>query len=49
MVVDDNTDIIYVVKEKLERLKDAYKVTGVSSGKECLELLKKEKYRISSF
>ncbi len=40
MVVDDNTDILYVVKEKLERLKDGYKVTGASSGKKCLELLK---------
>ena len=41
MLVDDNPDLLYVVKEKLERLKEGYRVTGVDSGKKCLELLNK--------
>jgi two-component system response regulator VicR len=37
MVVDDDLDLIYVVKKTLE--KNGYEVIGASSGEECLEIL----------
>ncbi len=41
MLVDDNADLIYVVKKSLERITDGYEVIGATSGKECFELLKR--------
>lgn len=40
MVVDDNPDLLYMIKKNLQRLDDQYKIIDVKSGKECLELLK---------
>jgi len=42
MIVDDNPDLIYIVKEGLERLDASFEVIGASSGKECFELLKQQ-------
>ena len=42
MMVDDNVDLTYVVKKRLEKTK-TYEVISANSGKECLELLKKGK------
>jgi len=39
MLVDDNTDLTYVVKKRLEKLDSNYEVIGANSGKECFELL----------
>lgn len=39
MVVDDNIDLLYMLKKGLERLDEGYEIIGVNSGKECLELL----------
>ena len=41
MIVDDNPDLLYVVKRGLEHMEDGYEVTGANSGKECFELLKR--------
>ena len=41
MVVDDEEDITFSVKNGLERLDTEFQVTCVNSGTECLELLKK--------
>lgn len=41
MIVDDNPDLLYVVKRGLERMEDGYEVTGANGGKECFELLKR--------
>jgi CheY-like chemotaxis protein len=41
MVVDDEEDITFSVKNGLERLDTEFRVTCVNSGIECLELLKK--------
>lgn len=43
LVVDDNRDLIYSVKEGLISLSKNYEVIGAESGKECLELLKKQR------
>ena len=42
MVVDDDVGIIYTIKRGLEGT-DGYKVTTVTSGVECIELLKDNK------
>ena len=42
MVVDDNHDFVYTIKKGLERLKEGYKVIGVTSGNECFEILKNQ-------
>ena len=39
MVVDDNPDLLYMVKKGLERSNNGYDVTSVNGGKECLKLL----------
>lgn len=41
MIVDDNPDLLYMVKKGLERMGEGYEVTGANGGKECLELLKR--------
>jgi CheY-like chemotaxis protein len=38
MVVDDNADLIHMIKKMLEKMTD-YSVIGVRSGKECFEAL----------
>ena len=43
LVVDDNQDLIYSVKEGLTSLSRNYEVIGAESGKGCLELLKKRR------
>ena len=40
MVVDDNADLIHMIKKTLEKISD-YTVIGVQSGKECFEVLNK--------
>ena len=39
LVVDDNPDVIFSVRNGLEKFKKDYTIIGVESGKECLELL----------
>jgi len=39
MVVDDEPSVVFTVKHGLEKLDADYQVTGVDSGKKCLELL----------
>ena len=40
LVVDDNPDVIFSVRNGLEKFKKDYTIIGAESGKECLELLK---------
>ena len=40
MIVDDNHEIIDMVKEGFEHFSDDYELTGAGSGKECFEILK---------
>ena len=42
ILVDDNPDVLYSVNEGLKSLTKEYEMIGVQSGKECLELLKKQ-------
>lgn len=42
MVVDDNPDVIFSVKNGLEALSEDYDIKGVKSGEKCLELLQTE-------
>ena len=42
MVVDDNPDLVYSVKENLEAITD-YDVITADGGKKCLEILEKQK------
>lgn len=42
MVVDDNPDIIYSVKNGLETVTDEFNIIGVESGEKCLEFLETE-------
>ena len=42
MLVDDNPDLVYMVKRGIERITEDYEIIGVISGKECLEALEKE-------
>ena len=39
MIVDDNLDVIAMVKKGLERITDEYEIIGIDSGKKCLESL----------
>ena len=43
MIVDDNPDLIFMVKRGLERMTDGYAVIGATNAKECFELLNNEK------
>jgi CheY-like chemotaxis protein len=40
MIVDDNPDLLYLVKRGLEHEDDTFEVTGASDGNTCFELLK---------
>jgi two-component system alkaline phosphatase synthesis response regulator PhoP len=40
MVVDDEPDQIYTIKQILEDFSDEYEVIGADSGKECLDMLR---------
>ncbi len=42
MIVDDNSDLRFMVKKALEKSSDDYDVTDANDGKECFELLKKD-------
>ncbi|MFO8077511.1 MAG: response regulator [Thermoplasmatota archaeon] len=42
MVVDDNPDVIFSVKNGLESLSEHYDIKGVESGEKCLEILETE-------
>jgi putative two-component system response regulator len=39
MIVDDEPDVIYTIKQGLEKLNPNYKVVGAESGKKCLDFL----------
>jgi CheY-like chemotaxis protein len=39
MIVDDESDVIYTIKQGLEKLNPNYKVVGAESGKKCLDFL----------
>mgnify|MGYP001571147951 CR=1 FL=1 len=39
-IVDDNKDLIYSVKEGLLSISDDYEITGIESGRKCLDVLK---------
>ena len=41
LIVDDESDVILTVKTGLEDLDQTYEIMGVTSGKECFELLNK--------
>lgn len=43
MVVDDDVGVIFTVKRGIEGLDPNYEITTVSSGAECLKLLKENK------
>ena len=43
MVVDDNPDLIYSVKEGLKSVAKDYDIIGAESGKKCIDALKKQK------
>lgn len=40
MLVDDNVDLTYVTKKRLEKMESEYEVISANSAKECFELLK---------
>jgi two-component system response regulator VicR len=42
MLVDDNLDLVYMVKKGIERITEDYEIIGVNSGKECLEHLERD-------
>ncbi len=42
LVVDDNKDILEMIKNGLEHTEPCYEVTTASNGKECLTLLQSE-------
>lgn len=42
MIVDDNRDVIFSVKNGLESLSEEYQIIGVESGEKCLEMLETE-------
>jgi CheY-like chemotaxis protein len=42
IVVDDNPDVIFSVKNGLEELDNDLQIQGVESGEKCLEILEKE-------
>lgn len=39
MIVDDDPDVIYTIKQGIEELDSNYKIISVNNGKECLEFL----------
>jgi DNA-binding response OmpR family regulator len=39
LVVDDNPDVIFSIKNGMEEYKKEYTIIGAESGKKCLELL----------
>ena len=39
MIVDDEPDVLYTIKQGLEKLNPNYKVVGAESGKKCLDFL----------
>ena len=39
MIVDDEPDVIYTIKQGLEKLNPNYNVVGAESGKKCLDFL----------
>jgi CheY-like chemotaxis protein len=43
LVVDDNPDVIYAIKNGLEALDPEFEVMGARDGKRCLQLLKENK------
>ena len=43
LIVDDNEDVTYSLKKSLESIDMDYNVTVAHSGKECLDLVKKDK------
>jgi CheY-like chemotaxis protein len=43
LAVDDEKDVVYTIKHGLEKIDSNYKVTTVTSGKECLQTLDKGK------
>ena len=43
MVIDDNPDLLYSVKEGLKSLSNDYEVVTVDSGRKCLQLLEETK------
>lgn len=42
MVVDDNPDLIYSVKEGLSSISKNYEIVGAESGRKCLDMLKRQ-------
>jgi CheY-like chemotaxis protein len=42
LLVDDNTDLTYITKKRLEQMDNNLKIISVHSGEECLKLLKEE-------
>jgi CheY-like chemotaxis protein len=42
MIVDDNKDLIYTVKESLKSIDKNIVIIEANSGKECLQILKKK-------
>lgn len=42
LIVDDNPDVIFSIKNGLESISDDYQIIGVGSGKECLQFLERE-------
>ena len=40
MLIDDNPDLLYMVKRGLERLTNEYEIIGIDSSKKCLDSLK---------
>ena len=38
IIVDDNPDLLYMIKREMEHLDDEFEVTGVKSGNECFNL-----------
>ena len=43
MVVDDNPDVIFTIKQGLEALDPDFEVIGAENGKKCLRLLRENK------
>jgi putative two-component system response regulator len=43
MIVDDNPDLLYIIKKRLENQTNGYEVICAESGKECFKSLKKGK------
>jgi len=39
MVIDDNPDLIYIIKKRLENINNNFEIIGLNSGKECFKSL----------